>query len=163
MFKIRPRLTPGSIAPSSWAVLSALALLSVGSPIRAKPGSAPAAKVPWQTEKIQGEKRALPKGKTLLSVSGPGKRYTLLFRDEGEHGDFFWRSVYLQQGHHYTVLQSCNQLRKVHWDAKPLAVRYEADVAVGPDRMERSLVEYRLGAKTLRRRLITTMKVQASG
>lgn len=121
------------------------------------------AAAPWIKVKPVGEKKALPKGKTLLKSPSPDGQYILLLRDEGEQGDFFWRSVYVQHDGQYTLLQTCNQLRRQKWSSAPTTVTYEADVATGPTEMERSQVTYTPSTKTFRRRLIKKLKVEGAG
>jgi hypothetical protein len=117
----------------------------------------------WQTEKPEGVKRALPKGKTLYRSASRDGKYVLLVRDEGEKGDFFWRSVYVQQGGAYTLLRTCNELRRARWRGNPAAVSFEIDAAVGPAEVERSEVVYTPSTRTLRRRVLRTLKVEGAG
>lgn len=135
--------------------LIVLALLAAALPSRAA--------APWQPVKPAGEKKALPKGKTLARSVSPDRRYVLLVRDEGEKGDFFWRSVYVRHGKSYTLLQTCNELRKPLWTGKPASVRFEMDVATGPSEMDRSEVTYTPSTHTLRKRLIRKMRVEGAG
>lgn len=117
----------------------------------------------WQSTKTAGTVTALPRGKTLARHDAPGRRYVLLLRDEGEKGDFFWRSLYVQNGKKYTKLHTCNELRRVRWAPNGSIVRFEMDRAVGPTEMERREVEYNPATMKLRSRVVRRMKVEASG
>jgi hypothetical protein len=116
----------------------------------------------WRAARPEGEKKSLPRGKTLGRYPSPNRSYVLLLRDEGEHGDFFWRSLYLQHGKAYTHLQNCNELRRVRWSTGS-SVRYQTDTAVDADKMDREEVVYTPSTRTLRKRLIRTLKVQGAG
>lgn len=122
-----------------------------------------AAAGPWQKVKPGGPKRALPKGKTLVRSVSPDRRSVLLVRDEGERGDFFWRSVYVQHGRAFTLLTKCNQLRDARWSRKPAAVRFEADTAVGPSEMERREWVYTPSTRVLRKRTLRKLRVEGTG
>ena len=117
----------------------------------------------WQTIRIGADKKTLPKGKTLSRSVSPDRRYVLLVRDEGEKGDFFWRSVYLQHGSSYTPLGACNQLRGARWSRSPVRVRFETDAATGPSEMERSERVYTPSRRALRKRTVRTLRVEGAG
>lgn len=118
---------------------------------------------PWKTVKPAGEKAKLPKGKTLARSVSPDGRYALLLRDEGEKGDFFWRSIYVQHGSSYTLLDTCNELRHPRWTRNPTTLRFEMDAAVGPSEMERREMTYTPSTKTLRKRVLRKLHVEGAG
>ena len=118
---------------------------------------------PWQTSKPDGERRTLPRGKTLLQSHSPNRRHALLVRDEGEKGDFFWRTLYVRHGKSYTRLLTANQVRSVRWLGSPTRVRFTMDAATGPSEMTRSEVIYTPSTRTLRKRTLRTLQVEGAG
>ncbi|HTE17286.1 MAG TPA: hypothetical protein VK689_02765 [Armatimonadota bacterium] len=117
----------------------------------------------WQTSKPAGERRMLPKGKTLLQSHSPNRRLTLLVRDEGEKGDFFWRTLYVRQGGSYTRLLTANEVRSVRWLGSPARVRFTMDAATGPSEMTRSEVIYTPSTRTIQTRMLRKLQVEGAG
>jgi hypothetical protein len=131
--------------------------------LAAESGPLCAANAGWKSVRPQAARMVLPRGKTLRRVPSPNRRYVLLYRDEGQKGDFFWRTVYLQRGRSYVPLAECNDLRRVRWRADSGRVRFEVDRAVDPNEMDRLELEYRPRTNTLRQQRIGKLKVEGAG
>ena len=124
---------PGVAAPGAW---------KIGKPeaINAKPGP----------------------GKTLKTFPSPNGRYSLIYRDEKEQGDFLWRPVYVKQGTSHTLIAKYNEIKNVRWINGSRAVQFRAVHAIGPDKLEHRDVEYTPAARRLRWRSVRVEKVRSS-
>ncbi len=95
-------------------------------------GQMPVASAPeaWKVAKPE-TLNALPgPGKTLKTFAAPNGRYSLLYRDENEQGDFVWRRVYLKQGNSHTLIGSYNEIKNVRWIKGGRTVQFRAVKAI---------------------------------
>jgi hypothetical protein len=126
------------------ALFSLVSLVIVGG---VHPPEAEAA-TSWRAGRVEKRVASLGRGRTLRVWRSPNRRYALVYRDEGEVGDFVWRKVYLRRGRRYTHIDTYNDISAVRWSRDSRSVRYRARQAIGPEEMES--IEVRVWPRTLR-------------
>ncbi|MBC7541318.1 MAG: hypothetical protein H7338_01160 [Candidatus Sericytochromatia bacterium] len=118
----------------------------------------------WQAGRPEKVGVPLPVGKTTASFPSNSSQTTLIVRDRGGHGDYFYYAVYLQRGSAYTrILTVSSPLTGVVWDKDRRTVRFLADVVAGYGKMQQIEVIYDLGAKTYRKRILKDLAVEPAG
>ena len=127
-------------------------------------GHVPAVSAPgtWKIGKPEAINAKPGPGKTLKTFPSPNRRYSLVYRDEKEQGDFVWRSVYLKTGTSHTLIDTYNEIKNVRWINGSQTVQFRATQAIGPDKLQHMDVEYTPATRRLRWRSVRVEKVQSS-
>ncbi len=119
----------------------------------------PAAPGRWRAEKPEQLKARLGAGRTLKTWVSPNRRYSLIYRNENEVGDFVWYRLYLKRGAAVTLVGAYNEVKDVRWSKDSTVARYKAEKAVDADEFHHLDVEYAPARQTVRSRVTRVVKV----
>ena len=138
--------------------------LALGIAVTLLMGNVPGVAAPgaWKTAKPEAINAKPSAGKTLKTFPSPNGRYSLIYRDEKEQGDFVWRHVYLKHGTSHTLIDTYNEIKNVRWINGSRTVQFRAMQAIGPDKLQHIDVKYTPATRRLRWRSVRVEKVQSS-
>lgn len=127
----------------------------------ATPAAPAAANV--RTEKVVNPGPELPKGTVEQRVASPNGQAEVVFLDEGESGDWFWRSLYVTSGAQHMDLGRYTELSEVKWS--PEGDELTAQVKAGTDsnKLTTYLLHYQLGADTYHLQELKVEDVESAG
>ncbi len=102
----------------------------------------------------------LPAGKTLRTYPSPNHRATLVLRDEHEHGDFVWRSLYCVFGKRFALLDKYVDVAAIRWAGDSRSVKFRGTKAVDFNKLEHEQTTYRVGQPALTWKVTRTFIVE---
>ncbi|MFP5504134.1 MAG: hypothetical protein ACLGIN_16740 [Candidatus Sericytochromatia bacterium] len=123
----------------------------------------PAAAGTVRTEQVVNPGPTLPKGTVEQRVASPNGQAEVVFMDEGESGDWFWRSLYVTSGAQHMDLGRYTELSEVKWS--PEGDELTAQVKAGTDanKLTTYLLHYQLGAETYHLQELKVETVESAG
>lgn len=128
----------------------------------AAPAAAPAgAKV--TTKPVVNPGATLPKGTVEQRVAAPEGNAHVVFLDEGEHGDWFWRSLYVTSGAHNMDLGRYTELSNVKWSPEGDELTAEVKAGTDSNKLTTYLLRYRMGAETYSLQELKVETVESAG
>ncbi len=93
-------------------------------------------------------------GKNIKTAHSPDLVYALIVRDEGEHGDFVWYTVYLQKGRRHSLIGTFNSVDQIAWNQESTRVSFHGQKAVESNVMQDANYQYYPYDEVLRSRVI---------
>ena len=111
----------------------------------------------------KGPLKALPKGKTLETYPAPDKATALLVRDEGEQGDFVWRTLYVRRGGTYQAIGTCNEVGQVAWGRDSKAVGFMMRKATDYNQVTTYRARHVVGSRKVVLKPTSVMTVEPAG
>lgn len=125
------------------------------------PAAAADAKV--KTEKVVNPGPDLPKGKVEKSSTAPNGLDKLVFQDEGEKGDWFYRSLYVTSGAHNMDLGHYTEIDKIQWGAEGNELTAEVKSPTNSNELTTYELRYKLGAETYTLKELKVETVESAG
>ncbi|MNS34763.1 hypothetical protein D3C72_668970 [compost metagenome] len=132
----------------------------------AAPAEAPAAgaaDAKVKTEKVVNPGPDLPKGKVEKSSTAPNGLVKLVFQDEGEKGDWFYRSLYVTSGAHNMDLGHYTEIDKIQWGPESNELTAEVKSPTNSNELTTYELRYKLGSETYTLKELKVETVESAG